>query len=86
MHEPLFVDIVLPLLSRKPWSLRRTPLLVGLERKLHGLPDPSKANGRDILRKLLQVPSWFAGMPEDLAHRMLHVSGDGKVPSSHNGR
>ncbi len=86
MHESLFVDIVLPLLSRKPWSLRRTLLLVGLERKLRRLPDPSKADGRDILHKLLQVPRWFAGMPEDLACRMLHVSGDGKVPSLHDGR
>jgi hypothetical protein len=86
MHEPLFVGIVLPLPRRKPWSLQRMPLLVGLERKLHGLPDPSKANGRDILCKFLRVPRRFAGMPEDLARRMLHVSGDGKVPSLHNGR
>ncbi len=53
MHEPLFISISLPLLYRLPWTLRRTPLLVGMERELRRLPDCSEANGRDILRKLL---------------------------------
>jgi hypothetical protein len=34
MHEPLFIGISLPLLTRSPWTLRRMPLLVGLEREL----------------------------------------------------
>lgn len=34
MHELLFIGISLPLISRSPWTLRRTPLLVGLEWKL----------------------------------------------------
>jgi hypothetical protein len=84
MHEPLLVYIALPLHMRKPWSLQRTPLLVGME-KLRRLPDPSKADGRDILCKLLQIPRRFAGMAEDLAPRIIHMSGDGKVPSSNDG-
>jgi hypothetical protein len=61
------------------------PLLVGMERKLRRLPDPGKADGRDILHELLRIPRRFAGMPEDLARRMLYMSGDGKVSSSNNG-
>ena len=35
MHKPLLIGISLPLLTRNPWTLRGTPLLVGLERELH---------------------------------------------------
>ncbi len=86
MHEPLFVGIALPLLRRKLWSLQQTPLLVGLERKLRGLPDPSNADRQDILHKLLRVPRRFASLQEDLARGMLQVSGDGEVPPSHDRR
>ena len=85
MHEPLFVSIALPLLSRKPWTLRRTPLLVGLERRLCGLPDPSNCDGGDILRELLRVPKRFAGMSEDMAHKLLHLPRDRQVPVVNNG-
>ena len=53
MHEPLFVGISLPLISRSPWSLQRTPLLVGLERRLRHVLSTGEAGGRDILCQLL---------------------------------
>jgi hypothetical protein len=53
MHEPLFVGISLPLLTRNPWSLRGTPLLVDLERQLCQVLSSREEDGRDILRKLL---------------------------------
>jgi hypothetical protein len=80
MHEPLFTGISLPLLSRSPWTLRRTPLLVGMERDLRRLPDCSEADGRDILRKLLQVPRRVAAMSEDLARQLLRLPGTGEAP------
>ncbi len=49
MQEPLFIGISLPLISRCPWTLRRTPLLVGLERKLRHVLSTGEADGRDIL-------------------------------------
>jgi hypothetical protein len=53
MHEPLFVSISLPILSKSPWTLRRMPFPVGFERDLQNLPHCSEAAGRDILCQLL---------------------------------
>jgi hypothetical protein len=47
MHKPLFIGISLPLLTRSPWTLQKTPLLVGMEWKLHqwtGSSAPTFAN------------------------------------------
>jgi hypothetical protein len=84
MHKPLFISISLPLLTRSPWTLRRMPLLVGMERKLCQVLSLGEADGRDILCQLLQILRELACMPEDVAHRMLRMSGEGKVPAEDN--
>ncbi len=84
MHKPLFIGISLPLLSRSPWTLRRTSLLVGMELELRRLPDCSEANGRSILRKLLRVPRRVAAMLDDLAKKLLCLPGTGEVPGEGN--
>jgi hypothetical protein len=84
MHVPLFVGMVLPLLSRKPWTLQRTPLLVGMERRLRSLSDPSSSDGQDILRELLRVPKRFAGMSEDMVCKLLQLPGDREVPTTND--
>jgi hypothetical protein len=86
MHEPLFVDISLPLLSRSPWSLQRMPLLVGMERNLRQVLSASQADGRDILSQLLQVLRELVCMSEDMARKMLQMSGDGQVSPKDNKR
>jgi hypothetical protein len=53
MHKPLFIGISLLLLTRSPCTLQRTPLLVGMERKLHQVLSLGEADGQDILRQLL---------------------------------
>ena len=75
MHEPLFVGISLPLTHRPPWSLRRTPLLVGLEREMRRVQSTREADGRDILCKLLRTPGRLAAVSEDVARRMLQMPG-----------
>ncbi len=57
------------------------PLLVGMERKFRQVLSSGEANGRDILRQLLQIPRELACVPEDVARRMLRMSGEGKVPA-----
>ncbi len=52
-----------------------------MERKLRQVLSLGEADGRDILRQLLQIPRELACMPEDVAYRMLRMSGDGKVPA-----
>ena len=84
MHEPLFIGISFPLLHRNPWSLRRTPLLVELERQLRQVLRAGEEDGGDILRKLLRTLRQLASVPEGVARRMLRMSGAGEVPDQQN--
>ncbi len=59
-------------------------LLVGMERELCRLPDCSQTDGRDILRKLLQVPRQVAVMLDDLACQLICLPGPGKVSNEGN--
>ena len=79
MHKPLFVGISLLMLSRAPWILRGMPLLVGMERILHELPDCSETNGRNILHELLQILRQVAGLSEGMACKLLQLPGSGEV-------
>jgi hypothetical protein len=84
MHEPLFIRISFLLLHRNPWSLRRTPLLVELERQLRQVLRAGEEDGGHILRKLLRTSRQLASVPEDVARRMLRMSGAGEVPDQEN--
>ncbi len=77
MHEPVFVGILLLLLSRNPWTLQRTLLLVGMEQNLRQVLSMGEANGGDILRQLLQVLRRLASMPEDVALKVIFTEEDG---------
>jgi hypothetical protein len=79
MHEPLFVGISLPLLTRSPWTLRGMPLLVGLEWELQQVLCTGEEDGRNLLRKLLQTPKQLASVSEDVARKLLPLPGTGKV-------
>ena len=79
LHEPLFMGISLPLLTRSPWTLRGTPLLVGLERQLHQVLRSGEEDGRDLLRKLLRTPRQLASMSESMARKLLRLPGTGEV-------
>jgi hypothetical protein len=85
-HALLFVGISLPLLTRDPWSLQRTPLLVKLERQLHQVLHSGEESGGDILCQLLQTLRQLASVPEDVARWMLQMSGPRQVLSEDNPR
>jgi hypothetical protein len=87
MHEPLFVGISLPMLSRAPWTLRGMLLLVGMERSLCKLPDCNETNGGNILRELLRIPRRVAGLSKGMARKLLRLPGSGEVSGEgDNGR
>jgi hypothetical protein len=52
-----------------------------MERILRQVLSSGEADGWDILRQLLQIPRELACMPEEVARRMLRMSGEGKVPA-----
>jgi hypothetical protein len=66
-HECFFVGILLLLLNRHLWTLRRTPLLVGLEPQLREVQVTGESNGGDILCKLLRTPWRLASMSEGVS-------------------
>ncbi len=86
MHKPLFIGISLPLLSRSPWTLQQTLLLVGMEQKLRQVLSLGEADGWDLLRQLLQIPRELACVLEDVARKMLQMSGERKIPSEDDDR
>jgi hypothetical protein len=86
LHEPFFIGISLPLLTRNPWYLQRMLLLVELERQLHQVLHSGEESGGDILHQLLRNPRQLASMPEDMARQMLRMSGPRQVPGEENPR
>ena len=86
MHEPLFVGISLPLLNRYPWSLRGTPLLVGLERQLCQVQGQGRGDGRDILQQLLRTPGVLARVSDGVARKVLRMPSAGPVSDEESAR
>ena len=80
MHEPLWIGISLPLINKSPWTLRRTPLLVELERDLREMLASCKGDGRDILRQLLRVPKRVQAVQKHVARGVLHLPGKRSIP------
>ena len=57
-----------------------------MERELRIMLAGGEADGGDIVRKLLRIPGRVASMPEDLARKLLQLSGGGSVPPAGDGR
>jgi hypothetical protein len=55
MHEPLTVAIFFPYLHRKPWELRKSPLLVDLERKLPKVFKDCESTRWNLLSELFDL-------------------------------
>ena len=84
MHEPLLVGISLPFIRHKPWSLRSTPVLLGMGGKLRQVLESGEGTGRDILRELLSLPRRASCVSESMARGMLHLPRAGNVPHAEN--
>lgn len=80
MYEPLLISISLPFIHHRPWSLRGTPLLVGMERELQEVLSAGEGDGRDILRQLLRVKGRVNSLSERLACGVLRMPRCGEVP------
>jgi hypothetical protein len=84
MHKPLFIGISLSFLTRNPWSLQETPLLVDLERQLCHVLSSCEEDGGNILCKLLQTLRQVACVSENVAHWMLQMPGPREVSGEKN--
>jgi len=81
MHEPLTVAVVFPSLSRQPWELRKTGLLVELERKLCSVLKEDPGVGRDLLSELCLLTRQMDTMSVCDLCRLLWGHGGHKVSS-----
>ena len=63
MHESLIIALFFPYLSRCPWELRRTELMVGLERKLRKLLKEDPGAAGDLLSEFCFFTRRLDGMP-----------------------
>jgi hypothetical protein len=79
MYKPLWIGVVLPFTSHRPWCLKRAPLLVELAGKLCEVCKERDINARNILRKLLKLPRRLASVSPSGARGMLHMPGQGDV-------
>ena len=80
LHEPLFLGISLPYIRYSPWSLRGTPMLVDLDRRMREMLSSGEGDGGDLLLELLRLPRRLSSVSEDVARGMLRMPRAGKVP------
>ena len=80
MFEPLTIGFVFPFLSHRPWQLRRSPVLMGLQKQLRKVWESDPVSTGPILRQLWHLPRRVGSMPEELALRLLRSFEYPEVP------
>lgn len=83
MFEPLVVAVCLPFIRHRPWRLRRSPRLVGLERELRGVWGHEERRARTFLRQLLLLPGRLDSMPANVVWSMLQAPARNQVSGRH---
>lgn len=74
MLEPLWIGIVFPFISHRPWSLQRAPLMVELGRELREVCKEGDLAAGPLLRKLFKLPRRLARLSPSVARGVLHMS------------
>jgi hypothetical protein len=70
-HEPLLIFVCLPLSKHRPWKLKGTKFVEGLERKMRELHKTNCRRRGRILRKLFIQAKWMDSVSEGLVRGML---------------
>ena len=81
MHEPLMFALFLPYLDRCPWELRKTGLVVELERNLREVFKKDIRLGRDLLSQFLCQTRELDHLPLRKLRGVLRGRGDSKISS-----
>ena len=81
-HEPLIVIVCFPYLRHKPWLLRHTPPILGMERLLRKLWQNDSESGVLVLRKLCLFTRTLETMSSGLVWQMLHSGYKNQLPCS----
>ncbi len=86
MYEPLWVGIILPFAHCRPWSLKRAPLLVEMERDVRRVFETGEGDAGNILWKLLHLPKQLAPLSQHVACGMLHILWGDQVSNARHRR
>ena len=85
MLEPLTFAIILPLAKHRPWQLKRTPAMLGMERLLRKLWKDHKISDWPVLLEFWSKASRIASMQKDMVWKLLR-SQQGFIFSNSNTR
>jgi hypothetical protein len=81
MFEPLYVGVLFPFIHHRPWCLKRAPLMVEMGRELRQVCKEGDVAAGHILRKLFKLPRRLARVSASVASGVLHLPGDGSIPT-----
>jgi hypothetical protein len=73
-HEPLLVGVFLPFIRHRPWQLRHSPKLLGMERKLRSMWKTGEGNPGTLLRELRLLPRKLDTMSEGMVRKVLRTA------------
>ena len=80
MHETLIFALYFPYLSRAPWELRKSPLLVALERRLRQVFKTDYRLGGCLLSQFCRFSRGLESMPVRELRRVLRGKPDAVLP------
>ena len=80
MHEPLTIAVVFPYLSKQPWELSKTGLMVEMGGKVQRVLKEDPSSGLDILSKLCVLTGKMENMSVLRLCHVLRGSREAEVP------
>jgi hypothetical protein len=78
-HKPLICMVCLPLYCHRPWSLRGTKLVGGVERSMRGMQSFNTSWTGSLLRKFLEQTRALESMPSGMVRHLLLAEEVGQV-------
>jgi len=79
MFEPCLLGICFPYLSSYPWSLRGTPKMHALRRKVCKVWKEQPMVGRNLLHEFYSLSRKFPSMQSELVRKMLYFESEDKI-------
>ena len=82
MLEPLTFAIIFPFATHRPWQLKQTPAMLGMERMLRKLWKANQVSDRAVLLKFWNKASRIANMQKDVVWKLLRSKQGFEIPDS----
>jgi len=80
MHEPLIIGFVFPFIRCKPWTIRDTPKVYSMARKMQALWKEKGLDGSSHLREFLLEVEKLPPLPKHVVRKLLYFEQSPQVP------